>query len=91
MSNGVGRVEPARGGGALRVVDAAFHWEQVNPALLTGLCEEHDSLGKAARVPEPIAVEHRAVNEDTPGSVTRQADLEFEMRCPAGDLLDDSA
>ncbi len=73
------------------MVDAAFDWEQVNPALLIGLSKEHNSLGQAAGVPEPVPVKHRVVREYPLGSVTGQADVKFEMRCPAGDLLDDAA
>ena len=84
-------MEPAGGGGAVLVVDAALHREQVDPAMVIRMGEEHDPLGQAAGVPEPVAVEHRVVHEDTPGSVPGQADMQFEMRWTEGDLLHDAA
>jgi hypothetical protein len=84
-------MEPAGGGGAVPVVDATLYREQVDPAMVIRMGEEHDSLGKAAGVPEPVAVEYRVVHEDAPGSVPGHADMQFEMRWTACGLLHDAA
>ena len=75
----------------MRVIDAALHREQVNPALVIRRGEEHDALGETTGVPEPVLIEHRVVHEHAPGSVCGHADVKFETRWAAGNLLDDAA
>jgi hypothetical protein len=48
------------------VLDTALQREQANPAVVIWLGEEHDTLGEAAGISEPVSAEHRVIHKDAP-------------------------